>query len=87
MPEAVKVFDEISIDFKGPFEIAASAKKDLVSLDNKSSYPDAKFLYELTSTEVLEYLRNNRALFGVPRRVRTDPGSWFRSESLYQFYI
>ena len=56
-----------------------------MSFDRKSGCPEAKFLRKPTSGSVLEFLKNYIVLFGAPKRMRTDPGSPFRSEKIRQF--
>ena len=70
--------DETSIDFLGPFEKAANAKKNLiVSIDDESSRPEAKFLRNPTIDNVTEFLHNHMALFWVSRRIKTNPARRF----------
>ena len=78
--------EEIAIDFAGPFKIAHSTKKYLtVSVDSKSGWPDAKFLRAPTTTKVIEFLTNCIADNGIPRQIRTDPGTVFKSTKFQEF--
>ena len=74
------------IDFAGPFKIAHSTKKYLiVSVDSKSGWPDAKFLRAPTRTKVIEFLTKYIADNGIPRQIRTDPGTVFKSAKFQEF--
>ena len=78
--------DEIAIGFAGPFEIAPDTKKYLlVSIDHKTNWPDGKFLRKPTTDKVIEFLNTYVAVFGIPKRIRTDPATIFRSKKFKQF--
>ena len=86
LPTPITINEEIAIDFAGPFKIARSSKKYLiVSVDSKSGWPDAKFLRAPTTSKVIEFLTNYIANNGIPRRIRTDPGTAFKSEKFQKF--
>ena len=57
----------------------------IVSVNNKSNWPEAKFLRTPTTEKVLEFLHNHLAPFGVPRQNPTDAGSSVCSERLGHF--
>ena len=57
----------------------------LVSIDHFSGWPDAKFLYKPTTKKVLEFLKQYIAQYGVPKKMRTDPGTVFMSEAFRKF--
>ena len=81
LPAANQPNEEISLDFAGPFHNANINKKYLlVSVDNHSAWPDALFLPNLTTDEVIEFLLEYIAKNGIPKRFRTDPGKDFKSE-------
>ena len=52
----------------------------LVAIDNYSAWPDALFLHKPTTKKVIEFLKNYVALYGIPKQIRSDPGSVFTSE-------
>ena len=52
----------------------------LVSVDNNSGWPEALFLTNPTTERVLEFLAEYIAQHGITQRIRTDPGTAFRSE-------
>ena len=86
LPTPITINEEIAIDFAGPFKIARSSKKYLiVSVDSKSGWPDAKFLSAPTTSNVIEFLTNCIVNNGIPRRIRTDPGTAFKSKKFQSF--
>ena len=86
IPEASEQNEEIALDFAGPFQNAKKGKKYLlVSIDHYSRWPEAKFLHRPTTKKVLEFLKHYIAQYGVPRKIRTDPGTVFVSEAFAQF--
>ena len=56
-------------------------KSLLVSVDNNSGGPEALFSPHPTADEVFEVMAEYLAMHGMPRRVRTDPGTVFKSEN------
>ena len=86
LPTAENPNDEISIDFAGPFQNAKKNKKYLlVSVDHNSGWPEALFLPNPTADKVIEFMSEYIAKHGIPKRVRTDPGTVFKSEKFGQF--
>ena len=86
IPESEKINDEIAIDFAGPFQVAHKSKKYLlVSIDNKSNWPDAMFLSKPTTKDVSEFLNNYVATYGIPKSIKTDPGTAFTSRKFQEF--
>ena len=57
----------------------------LVSIDQFSCWPDAKFCHRPTTKKVIEFLKNYIKLHGVPRKLSTDPGTNFVSEAFTKF--
>ena len=57
----------------------------LVSIDHFSNWPDARFLHRPTKKKVIEFLKQYIAQYGVPRKIRTDPGTVFVSEAFAEF--
>ena len=85
-PTPKTIIEEIAIDFPGPFKIAHSTKTYLiVSVDSKSGWPDAKFLRAPTTTKVIEFLTKYISDNGIPRQIRTDPGTVFKSTKFQEF--
>ena len=88
IPEAKNPNDEISIDFAGTFQNAYKQKKYLlVSVDNNSGWPDAMFLPNPSAEKVVEFLLEYIATNGIPKRIRTDPGTVFKGEKFQRFCV
>ena len=86
IPTPKTINEDIAIEFAGPFKIAHSTKKYLiVSVDSKSGWPDAKFLRAPTTTKVIEFLTKYIADNGIPRQIRTNPGTVFKSANFQEF--
>ena len=86
LPEVEQQNEEIALDFAGPFQNAKKGKKYmLVSIDHFSNWPDARFLHRPTTKKVIIFLKQYIAQYGVPRKIRTDPGTVFVSEAFAEF--
>ena len=86
LPDVTESNEEVALDFAGPFQNARKGKKYLlVSIDHFSGWPDAKFLHRPTTKKVIEFLKQYCAQYGVPKKIRTDPGTVFISEQFKQF--
>ena len=86
IPEVKEQNEEIALEFAGPFQNAREGKKYLlVSIDHFSGWPDAKFLRCPTTKKVIEFLKQFIAFYGVPKKIRTDPGTVFTSEQFARF--
>ena len=57
----------------------------LVSVDKKSGWPAAMFLPNPMADKVVEILLEYIATNGIPKRIRTDPGTLFKGEKFQQF--
>ena len=57
----------------------------LVAIDNYSAWPDALFLHKPSTKNVIEFLKNYIAQYGIPKQIRTDPGTAFTSEKFKAF--
>ena len=62
-----------------------SKKYLLVSVDNHSGWPEAMFLTNPTTEKVIEFLNEYISKHGIPKRIRTDPGTVFMSKMFKQF--
>ena len=81
LPEAKNPNDEISLDFAGPFQNAYKQNNYLqVSVDNNSGWPAAKFLPNPSADKVVKFLLEYIATNGIPKTIRTDPGTVFKRE-------
>ena len=86
LPQTNQPNEEVSLDFAGPFQNANLKKKYLlVSVDNHSGWPDALFLPNPTADKVIEFLVEYISKNGIPKRIRTDPGTAFKSEKFKTF--
>ena len=86
LPQANQPNEEVFLDFAGSFQNANLKKKYiLVSVDNHSGWPDALFLPNPTADKVIEFLVEYISKNGIPNRVRTDPGTAFKSEKFKTF--
>ena len=86
LPSCSENNQEIAIDFAGPFQNAIHARKYLlVSIDHFSGWPEAKFLSKPTTDNVIEFLRNYISRHGIPKIIRTDPATIFRSRKFKEF--
>ena len=86
IPEVKEQNEEIALDFAGPFQNAREGKKYLlVSIDHFSAWSDAKFLRCPTTKKGIEFLKQYIALYGVPKKIRTNPGTVFTSEQFARF--
>ena len=86
LPETHKPNEGIALDFAGPFQNANQKKKYLlVSVDNHSGWPNALFLPNPTTEKVIEFVLEYIAENGISKRIRTDPGTVFKSEKFKQF--
>ena len=87
LPETTEPNEEISLDFAGPFQNGNVKKKYLlVSVDNQTRWPDALFLPNPTTEKVIEFVTEYISKTGIPKRIRTDPGTAFKSEKFKQFF-
>ena len=58
----------------------------LDSVDNHSGQPSALFLPNPTTDRVIEFLAEYIATNSIPKRIRTDPGTAFKSKKFKQFW-
>ena len=86
LSEAEKFNDELALDFAGPSKSASKNKQYLlVAIDHKTNWPSAKFISRPTAEKVTTFLNEYIAQYGIPKRIRTDPATIFRSENFKQF--
>ena len=90
---------EVALDFARPFQNTEKGKKGkkrkdhrgngkverLVSIDHFSGWPIAKFLHCPTTKKVIELLKQYIAHYGVPKKIRTCPGTVLLSEAFAKF--
>ena len=86
LPKCTEVNQEIAIDFAGPFQNARKVKKYLlVSIDHFTGWPEAELLPKPTTEKVLDFLKSYIAKHGIPKTIRTDPATTFRSKRFKEF--
>ena len=86
LPEVEQQNEEIALVFAGPFQNAKKGKNYmLILIDHFSNWPDARFLHRPTTKKVIEFLKQYIAQYGVPRKIRTDPGTVFVKEAFAEF--
>ena len=72
---------------RDPSKMLKKGKKYLlVSVDHFSGWPGAKFLHSPTTGEVIEFLKEYIAQYGLPTKIRPDPDTVFVSEAFTQFW-
>ena len=54
-------------------------------MDKNSGWPGGLFLPNPTADKVVEFMSQYLALYGIPKRIRTDPENAFRSEKFREF--
>ena len=86
--EALKPFDRLSIDFKGPLPSTSGGHKYLlIVIDEYSRYPFAFPCKDMTSSTVIKCLSSIFSLFGLCKHIHSDRGSSFLSIELKTFLI
>ena len=56
-----------------------------MAIDNYSAWSDALFLHKPSTKNAIEFLTNYTAQYGIPKQIRTDPGTVFTSEKFKAF--
>ncbi|GJY05419.1 reverse transcriptase domain-containing protein [Tanacetum coccineum] len=81
MPQNViqvcEIFDVWGIDFMGPFPSSRGNKYILVAVDYLSKWVEAKALPTNDARVVVKILKSLFALFGTPRAIISDRGTYF----------
>ena len=86
--ESNKPKEEIALDFAGSLQNGNQKNFFLlVSVDSHSGWPiqDALFLPNPTTKKVIEFVSEKIAANGLPKRIRTDPGTVFKVKNLVNF--
>ncbi|OLY80703.1 Pro-Pol polyprotein [Smittium mucronatum] len=80
------IFDVWSMDFMGPFEVSAQGNRYILSaIEHLSGFPYSETFPSQTSENVLKFLKNLCALFGVPKEILCDNAAYFKSKLLLDF--
>ena len=77
-----KPWDEISVDFCGPFP---TGEYFMVVICDYSRYPVVEKLFSLTASNVIAHLERIFGMFSVPKILKSDNGSPFNSHEFAEF--
>ena len=84
--QAMRPWDRISLDFKGPLTNTSVGNRFLlIMVDEYSRYPFAFPCKEASAESVIKCLKSVIALFGAPRHVHSDRGTAFMAASVKEF--
>lgn len=83
--KAMRPFDRLSVDFKGPISCSGPNKYMLVIIDEYSRFPFAYACKDTSSTSVIKHLGNLFSLFGLAGYVHSDNGTGFVSKELLDY--
>lgn len=85
--QALRPFDRLSIDFKGPLTCAPGSRNRylLVAIDEYSRFPFAFPCSEISSQTVISCLTSIFTMFGTPGYIHSDRGTSFMSSSVKEF--
>ncbi|GJY93755.1 reverse transcriptase domain-containing protein [Tanacetum coccineum] len=78
--QVCEIFDVWGIDFMGPFPSSRGNKYILVAVDYLSKWVEAKALPTNDARVVVKFLKSLFALFGTPRAIISDRGTYFYNE-------
>lgn len=77
---------KLGMDIVGPFHgLDSSSKFALVLMDYYSKWPEIKFVHEVTSRSVIEFLREIFMKEGFPETIVTDNGTQFTALEVEEF--
>ena len=78
--------EEVQLDFAGPlFGDNKNKKYLLVAIDRYSKFPSIMITNTTDASKVIKFLREYIALHGVPKTIRTDQFSSFKSKQFKKF--
>ncbi len=83
--KALKPFDRLSVDFKGPITSSNPNKYLLVIVDEYSRFPFAYPCKDSSSATVIKHLGNLFSVFGLAGYIHSDNGSGFISRELVDY--
>ena len=87
MIQAMKPFDRLSLDFKGPLPTSSKNKYLLTIIDEYSRFPFAYPCSDIESSTVIRCLTDLFAVFGTPGSIHSDNGPSLISSELTGFFI
>ena len=85
--QAIKPFDRLSMDFKGPLPSSTANKFLLVVVDEYSRFPFAFPCSDISSNTVISCLTTLFSIFGTPSYIHSDRGTAFMSSAVKQFLL
>jgi len=85
--QAMRPFDRLSIDFKGPLPSSSVNKYLLVIVDEYSRFPFAFPCKDTTADTVIKCLISLFSVFGMPGYLHSDRGTSFMSTNLKEFLL
>lgn len=85
--QAMKPFDRLSIDFKGPLPSSSHNRYLLIMVDEYSRFPFAYPCQDLSADTVIKCLTSVFTLFGTPSYVHSDRGTSFMSSAVKSFLL
>ena len=78
--------EEVQLDFAGPlFNDCKTKTYLLVAVDSYSRFPSVAILKSTGSNKIIKFLKSYISTHGVPRRIKTDQFSGFKSKELEEF--
>ncbi|XP_054287982.1 uncharacterized protein LOC129003710 [Macrosteles quadrilineatus] len=83
--KATAPFERLNLDFKGPIPSATQNKYILTVVDEYSRYPFAFPCRDMTSSTVIEKLKEMFTIFGMPSFIHSDRGTSLMSDELKSF--
>ncbi|XP_054287700.1 uncharacterized protein LOC129003432 [Macrosteles quadrilineatus] len=83
--KATAPFERLNLDFKGPIPSATQNKYILTVVDEYPRYPFAFPCRDMTSSTVIEKLKEMFTIFGMPSFIHSDRGTSLMSDELKSF--
>ena len=85
--KAIRPFDRLNLDFKGPLPSTSRNKYLLVIVDEYSRFPFAYPCCDMSSSTVIKCLTDLFCLFGTPSYIHSDQGPSFMSKEFREFLL
>ena len=84
--EPVEANEEVQLDFAGPlFANSKSKTYLLVAVDSYSRFPSVAILKSTSTAKIIKFLQNYICMHGVPKNIKSDQYSGFKSKDLENF--